>query len=119
MNRPCSSHMPLPSHASRFIASVWIGSKHFAHQCRQGVDRLPEIHRLCCYPDLEVGSKRDHRPPLTADNTVESVAMSTPGSTRIHTPQTSISIRPRHWPPASVGLADAAVGSFAGSIRTG
>src|SRR5215469_13873549 len=45
------------------IASVWIGSKHFAHQCGQGVNRLPEIDRLCRYPDLEVGAKRDHRQP--------------------------------------------------------
>src|SRR6516165_3903241 len=78
------------------VASVWIGSKHFAHQCRQSVDRLPEVDRLCRYPDLEVAPKRDHRTPLTADNTVESVAASTPGSTRIRTSQTSISIRPRN-----------------------
>src|SRR6516225_4603692 len=81
---------------NKHVATVGIGFERFTDQRRQGVNRLPEVDRLCGYPDLEVGAKRDHRPPLTADNTVESVAASTPGLTWIRTSQTSISIRPRH-----------------------
>src|ERR1700758_3713164 len=47
---------------NKHIAPVWIASKHLAHQCRQGVDRLPEIYWLGRYPDLELGATRDHRP---------------------------------------------------------
>src|SRR6266436_7795301 len=60
--------------------------------------RLTKIDRVCRHYDLEVGPQRDHRPPRSADSTVESVVRSTPGSTRMRAPLTSISISPRNWP---------------------
>jgi len=43
------------------------------------VHRLAKIDRMCRHHDLEVGPQRDHRPPRSADSTVESVVGSTPG----------------------------------------
>src|ERR1700681_707889 len=77
------------------VAAIRVRTQCLAHQRRQRVHRLPQIDRLWRHHDLEVGPQRDHRPPRSTDSTVESVVGSTPGSTRMRAPLTSISINPR------------------------
>src|SRR6516162_8307316 len=107
---------------NKHVAAVWVGAQCFGDQRRKGMNRFPEVDRLRGHQNLQVGAKRDHEPPLTAANTVASAAASTPCSTQIRAPQTSISIRPSH-PPATAafsgGLALTTGAGPAASIRTG
>src|SRR5437667_2212705 len=80
------------------VAAIWVRAQCFAHQRRQRVHRLAKVDRLCRQYHLEVGPQSDQRMPRSADSTVESVASSTPGSTRMRAPLTSISITPPGLP---------------------
>jgi hypothetical protein len=63
--------------------------------------RIDFLYGLYCYPDLEVGERRS-LPPLTADNTVESVAASTLSPTRICTRKPLSRSGQRHRRPADI-----------------
>src|SRR3982074_2581245 len=84
--------------AREYVAAIRVRAQCFAHQRRQRVHRFAKIDRVCRHHELEVSPQCDYAPPRSADSTVESVVASTPGSTQMRAPLTSISISPRNWP---------------------